>query len=74
LSRARAHAAAPALENLSRRLAPQDASRVRRMLRELRAAAPEKARAEELEQIQERLRKLSVKLEELEARAKSQTR
>jgi aminopeptidase N len=74
LSRARAQSAVPALENLSRRLARQDASRVRRMLRELQAAEPERARAEELDQIQERLRKLSAKLEELEARQKSQSR
>ena len=50
----------------------QDASRVRRVLRELRAAPDAGARAEELEQIQERLRKLSARLEELEARSRAQ--
>jgi len=71
LGRARAHGAAAALENASRRLARQDASRVRRVLRELRSAPAAAARAEELEQLQERLRKLSAKLEELEARSRA---
>jgi aminopeptidase N len=71
LGRAKAHGAAPALEALARNLPDQDASRVRRVLRELGAAANEAARADELEQIQERLRKLSAKVEELEARLKA---
>jgi chorismate mutase len=71
LGRARAHGAVPALEALARNLPAQDASRVRRVLRELAAAGNEGARADELEQIQERLRKLSAKLEELEARLKA---
>jgi tetrahydromethanopterin S-methyltransferase subunit G len=62
---------APALEALARNLPEQDASRVRRVLRELAAAANDAARADELEQIQERLRKLSAKVEELEARLKA---
>jgi aminopeptidase N len=73
LGRARAYAAGPALDSLARRLAHQDASRVRRVLRELGAGATENARADELDQIQERLRKLSHKLEELEARTKAKT-
>lgn len=73
LGRARAHAAAPALESLSRRLAQQDGSRVRRVLRELASGASASARSEELDLIHERLRKLSAKLEELDARAKAKT-
>ncbi|HTV17441.1 MAG TPA: M1 family aminopeptidase, partial [Polyangiaceae bacterium] len=71
LGRAKAHAAAPALEALARSLPGQDASRVRRLLRELGAAANEAARADEVEQIHERLRKLSAKVEELEGRLKA---
>lgn len=73
LGRARAHGAAAALEALARNLPAQDASRVRRVLRELAAATTESARADELEQIHERLRKLSAKLEELEARLKAKS-
>jgi aminopeptidase N len=73
LGRARAHGAAPALEALARNLPAQDASRVRRVLRELAAAGNAAARAEELELIHERLRKLSGKVEELEARLKAKS-
>jgi aminopeptidase N len=73
LGRARAHAAAPALEALARALPAQDASRVRRVLRELAAAGNESVRADELDQIHERLRKLSSQVEELEARLKAKS-
>jgi HEAT repeat protein len=73
LGRARAHGAAPALEALARNLPAQDASRVRRVLRELAAAGNEATRAEELEQLHERLRKLSARLEELEGRLKARS-
>jgi len=71
LGRAKVRAAAPALEALARQLSPQDGARVRRVLRELAASGGESARAEELEQLHERLRKLSARVEELEARSKS---
>jgi aminopeptidase N len=71
LARAKAHSAAPALEALAQNLAPQDAARVRRVLRELAASAGEGARAEELEQLHERLRKLAARVEELEARTRA---
>jgi aminopeptidase N len=71
LGRARAHRAAPALEALARQLSTQDAARVRRVMRELAAAGSEAARAEELEQLNERLRKLVARVEQLEARVES---
>lgn len=71
LGRAKAHGAAAALEALARGLPAQDGSRVRRVLRELGAAASEAARADDLEQIHERLRKLGAKVDELEARLKA---
>jgi aminopeptidase N len=71
LGRARAHAAIPALEALARQLPRQDASRVRRVLRELAASAGEAARADELEQLHERLRKLAAKVDDLEARSRA---
>jgi aminopeptidase N len=70
LGRAKAHSAAPALEALAQGLARQDAARVRRVLRDLATAAGDGARAEELEQLHERLRKLAARVEELEARAR----
>jgi HEAT repeat protein len=69
LGRAKAHSAASAIEALAENLARQDAARVRRVLRELSASASAAPRADELEQLQERLRKLSARVEELEARA-----
>jgi aminopeptidase N len=71
LGRARAERATAALEALARQLPHQDASRVRRVLRELQASGGESARAEELDQLHERLRKLSAKVEDLEARVKA---
>jgi aminopeptidase N len=71
LGRAKAYGAAPALEALARQLPRQDASRVRRVLRDLGAKAGDAARAEELDQLHERLRKLSAKVEDLEARVKA---
>ncbi len=71
LGRAKAKSAEPALDALARRLAHQDASKVRRVLRDLRAAGTEASRPQELDQLQERLRKLSAKVDELEARSKS---
>jgi aminopeptidase N len=73
LGRARAHGAASALEAFSRQLPRQDASRVRRLLRELGASAGQAARADELDQVHERLRKLAAKVDELEARLKSKS-
>jgi aminopeptidase N len=73
LGRAKAQAAAPALEALSRQLPRQDASRVRRVVRELAASGSEAARADELDQLQERLRKLAAKVDDLEARLKAKT-
>jgi HEAT repeat protein len=73
LGRARAHAAGPALEALARSLPRQDAARVRRVLRDLGATAGESARAEELDQLHERMRKLSAKVDDLEARLRSKT-
>ncbi len=71
LGRARAHGAAAALETLARSLPRQDGSRVRRVLKDLRASASDAARAEELDQLQERLRKLSAKVDDLEARVRA---
>jgi aminopeptidase N len=70
LGRARATGAVPALEALARRLAIQDAVTVRRVLRDLATPAGEAARPAELEQLQERVRSLGSKLDELEARQK----
>ena len=44
---------------------------MRRVLRELAATASEAARAEELELLNERLRKLVARVEQLEARVES---
>jgi HEAT repeat protein len=71
LGKARAQRAAPALEALAKQLSTQDAARVRRVLRELAATASEAARAEELELLNERLRKLVARVEQLEARVES---
>lgn len=70
LGRARARKATSALESLARRLPSQDAARVRRVVRDLTGTGGDKARSEELEQLQERLRKLAARVEELEARVK----
>lgn len=70
LGRARARKAASALEGLARQLSSQDAARVRRILRDLTGSGGDKARSEELEQLNERLRKLAARVEELEARTK----
>jgi aminopeptidase N len=71
LGRAKAHAGAPALEALARQLPRQDAARVRRVLRDLAATPGEAARADELDQLHERLRKLAAKVDDLEARLQS---
>lgn len=71
LGRARARGASTALEALARELPQQDASRVRRVLRELQGTGGDSARAEELDQLHERLRKLSAKVEDLEARVRA---
>lgn len=71
LGRAKAKSAEPALEALARRLAHQDASKVRRVMRELREAASDPGHHQELDQLQERVRKLSAQVDELEARMKA---
>jgi hypothetical protein len=52
-------------------LAHQDASKVRRVIRELREAPGDPGRHQELDQLQERVRKLSAQVDELEARLKA---
>jgi HEAT repeat protein len=71
LGHARAREAAPALEALSRRLARQDQVKVLRILRGLRNQPEEPARSQALEQLQERVRKLGLEVEELKARAEA---
>ena len=73
LQRANAHAAVPALEAFARQLPRQEASRVRRVLRGIAASADGAARANEFEQLHERVRKLAAKVDDLEARAKART-
>lgn len=71
LGRAKATGAEPALRALAHRLSRQDAAKVRRVIRDLREKAGEASHPRELEELQERVRKLSAKLEELEERLKS---
>jgi HEAT repeat protein len=72
LGRAKAKGTETALEALAKSLPRQDAAKVRRALRELREAAGEAGRPQELDQLQERLRKLSSRVDELEARQRAQ--
>jgi aminopeptidase N len=71
LGQAKARAAAPALEALAQRLARQDQVKVLRVLRGLRTPEQEPARSQELDQLQERVRKLGLEVEELKARAEA---
>ena len=71
LGRCKAKLAAPALEALARRLAHQDAAKVRRVIRELHEAPGDPGRHQELDQLHERVRKLSAQVDELEARMKA---
>jgi aminopeptidase N len=72
LGHARAKGAEPALSALARNLSRQDAVKVERVLHELRSSGAEAARPAELEQLELRVRQLGAKVEELEARQKSQ--
>jgi aminopeptidase N len=72
LGHARAREAAPALEALARRLARQDQVKVLRILRGLHNQPEEPARSQALDQLQERVRKLGLEVEELKARAEPQ--
>jgi aminopeptidase N len=72
LGHARAREAVPALEALSRRLARQDQVKVLRILRGLRNQPEQPARSQALDQLQERVRKLGLEVEELKARAEAQ--
>jgi len=69
LGHARAREAEPALEALAQRLSRQDQVRVLRVLRGLRNLEHEPARSQELDLLQERVRKLSHEVDELKARA-----
>ncbi|HEU4582353.1 MAG TPA: M1 family aminopeptidase [Polyangiaceae bacterium] len=69
LGHARAREAEPALEALAQRLARQDQVKVLRVLRGLRNLDQEPARSQELDQLQERVRKLALEVDELKARA-----
>ncbi len=71
LGHARAREAEPALEALARRLARQDQVKVLRVLRGLRTPAAEPERSQELDQLQERVRKLALEVEELKARSEA---
>lgn len=71
LGRAKATSAEPALHALAQRLSRQDAAKVRRVIRDLRDRAGEAHRPRELDELQERVRTLSTRVEELEARLKS---
>jgi aminopeptidase N len=71
LGHARAREAEPALEALAQRLSRQDQVRVLRVLRALRNPEQEPARAQELDQLQERVRKLAQEVDELKARAEA---
>lgn len=69
LGHARAREAEPELEALARRLARQDQVKVLRVLRALRSQPEQPARSQELDQLQERVRKLALEVEELKARS-----
>ncbi len=68
LARAKAKGTEPALEALARRLPRQDEVKVLRALASLREAVADPARQREFEQLTDRVRKLSAKLDEVEAR------
>jgi aminopeptidase N len=68
LGHCRAQTAQPALEALAARLARQDQVKVLRVLQALRASGDDAARAQELEKLDERMRKLVRQVDELEAR------
>jgi len=71
LGHARAQQAEPALEALAQRLARQDQVKVLRVLRSLHNLEREPARSQELDQLQERVRKLALELDELKARCEA---
>jgi aminopeptidase N len=68
LGHARAREAEPALAALAQRLPRQDQVKVLRVLRGLHNLEREPARSQELDQLQERVRKLALELDELKAR------
>jgi len=71
LGHCKAQSAQPALEALAGRLARQDQVKVLRVLQALRTSGDDAARAQELEKLEERLRKLARQVDELEARVDS---
>jgi HEAT repeat protein len=71
LGHAKAREAEPELEGLAQRLARQDQVKVLRVLRRLHLLEQEPARSQELDQLQERVRKLALQVDELTARAEA---
>ncbi|MBC7173752.1 MAG: HEAT repeat domain-containing protein [Polyangiaceae bacterium] len=68
LGRARAKESAGALEALARRLPRQDEVKVRRVLLDLTSEAPESAKKADLDELEDQLRRLRAKVEDLEAK------
>lgn len=71
LGHAKAREATSELEALAQRLARQDQVQVLRVLRSMHLLEQEPARSQELDQLQERVRKLALQVDELQARAEA---